>query len=217
MSELHVVFKVGSAEYVIPAASVLQMESYVGATPQSLGTSSINLTVPAKHMSASFIVQGVAVTDPDDPCVVTVSAATFGTDTIEIDVKEPGLRLRELGAHHSELGPNDEFFVDLGVPDGAGRGLRYVQQLRRAAHGLFLRLVVAAKREVADDPGGALHPAQATHHALGVVDHGLQRDAGGARQPLADHAQRIADQDALDPGGVRERHVDVIDQLSVLG
>jgi purine-binding chemotaxis protein CheW len=33
MSVLHVVFRVGSAEYVLPAADVLQMESYAGATP----------------------------------------------------------------------------------------------------------------------------------------------------------------------------------------
>ena len=32
MSELHVVFKVGDAEYVLPADEVLQMESYSGAT-----------------------------------------------------------------------------------------------------------------------------------------------------------------------------------------
>lgn len=30
---LHVVFKVGGAEYAIPAADVLQMESFTGATP----------------------------------------------------------------------------------------------------------------------------------------------------------------------------------------
>ena len=33
MSVLHVVFRVGSAEYVLPAADVLQMESFTGATP----------------------------------------------------------------------------------------------------------------------------------------------------------------------------------------
>lgn len=33
MSELHVLFKVGAAEYVVPAALVLQMESFSGATP----------------------------------------------------------------------------------------------------------------------------------------------------------------------------------------
>lgn len=32
MSELHVLCKVASAEYVLPAANVLQMESYAGAT-----------------------------------------------------------------------------------------------------------------------------------------------------------------------------------------
>jgi purine-binding chemotaxis protein CheW len=32
MSGLHVVFKVGEAEYALPAADVLQMESYAGAT-----------------------------------------------------------------------------------------------------------------------------------------------------------------------------------------
>ena len=32
MSTLHVVFKVGGAEYALPAADVLQMESYTGAT-----------------------------------------------------------------------------------------------------------------------------------------------------------------------------------------
>ena len=33
MSVLHVVFKVGTAEYVMAAADVLQMETYSGATP----------------------------------------------------------------------------------------------------------------------------------------------------------------------------------------
>lgn len=33
MSALHVVFKVGAAEYVMPADDVLQMETYSGATP----------------------------------------------------------------------------------------------------------------------------------------------------------------------------------------
>jgi len=33
MSVLHVVFKVDGAEYVLPAADVLQMESFSGATP----------------------------------------------------------------------------------------------------------------------------------------------------------------------------------------
>lgn len=33
MSELHVVFKVGEAEYALPATAVLQMESFTGVTP----------------------------------------------------------------------------------------------------------------------------------------------------------------------------------------
>jgi purine-binding chemotaxis protein CheW len=33
MSVLHVVFRVGTAEYVLPAADVVQMESFTGATP----------------------------------------------------------------------------------------------------------------------------------------------------------------------------------------
>jgi purine-binding chemotaxis protein CheW len=33
MSVLHVIFRVGGAEYVLPAAHVLQMESFAGATP----------------------------------------------------------------------------------------------------------------------------------------------------------------------------------------
>ncbi|HET7754797.1 MAG TPA: chemotaxis protein CheW [Anaeromyxobacteraceae bacterium] len=33
MSALHVIFKVGAAEYALAAADVLQMESYSGATP----------------------------------------------------------------------------------------------------------------------------------------------------------------------------------------
>ncbi len=32
MSELHIVFKVGEAEYVLPASAVVQMESFTGAT-----------------------------------------------------------------------------------------------------------------------------------------------------------------------------------------
>lgn len=33
MSELHVVFRVAAADYIIPAAEVLRMESFEGATP----------------------------------------------------------------------------------------------------------------------------------------------------------------------------------------
>lgn len=33
MSALHVVFKVAGAEYAIPASEVMQMESFIGATP----------------------------------------------------------------------------------------------------------------------------------------------------------------------------------------
>ena len=33
MSELHVLFRVGTAEYAVPALDVAQMESYSGATP----------------------------------------------------------------------------------------------------------------------------------------------------------------------------------------
>lgn len=33
MSHLHVLFRVGDAEYVVPAADVLQMETFAGATP----------------------------------------------------------------------------------------------------------------------------------------------------------------------------------------
>ena len=33
MSILHVIFRVGGAEYVLPASDVLQMESFLGATP----------------------------------------------------------------------------------------------------------------------------------------------------------------------------------------
>lgn len=33
MSVLHVVFKVGGSEYVLPAADIVQMESFSGATP----------------------------------------------------------------------------------------------------------------------------------------------------------------------------------------
>ena len=33
MTVLHVVFRVGNAEYVLPAADILQMESFDGATP----------------------------------------------------------------------------------------------------------------------------------------------------------------------------------------
>lgn len=33
MKALHVIFRVGDAEYALPAAEVLQMESYQGATP----------------------------------------------------------------------------------------------------------------------------------------------------------------------------------------
>jgi hypothetical protein len=67
---------------------------------------------------------------------------------------------------------------------------------------LFLRFMEGAVGHVADDPGRALHPLHAARDARHVVGHGFQRHAHGAGQALADHAQRVADQDALDTGGI---------------
>jgi len=74
-----------------------------------------------------------------------------------------------------------------------------------AAHGLLARLLVAAKGQIAYHPSGALHPAQPARHALGVVAHGVERHADRAAQALADHAERVAYQQALDPGAVGHR------------
>ncbi len=77
-----------------------------------------------------------------------------------------------------------------------------VHQFRRAAQRLLLRFMVAAEGQIADHPGRGLHTLQASHHTFGVVAHGFQRDAYRAGQALADHAQRIAHQDAFHARGI---------------
>ena len=112
-------------------------------------------------------------------------------------------RQAQVGAHRNAA--LDQKAHRLGGPAAAFEldhvGAR-TQQHRRAAQRLFFGLVVAAKRQVTDHPGCALHPAQAAHHTFGVVGHGVQRHAGGAGQALAHHAQRVAHQNAFHPGGV---------------
>ena len=55
--------------------------------------------------------------------------------------------------------------------------------------GLLFRLVVAAKRQIADQPCRTLRSTQSVGHAFGVVAHGFQAHADGAVQALANHAQ----------------------------
>ena len=83
--------------------------------------------------------------------------------------------------------------------DHVGTGLH---EHTRAADGLLLRFLVAAKRQVANQPSGALRTAQAAGHAFGVVGHVFERDAHGAVAALAHHAQRVAHQNALHPCGI---------------
>ena len=71
-----------------------------------------------------------------------------------------------------------------------------------AAQGLFAGLLVGAEGQVADQPGHSLRAAQAVGHAFGVVPHGFQRHAHRAAQALADHAQRVTDQNAFDARGI---------------
>ena len=106
----------------------------------------------------------------------------------------------QMGAHgYAAL---DQKMHGLGGPatafqlDHVGTGLH---QHQGAAQGLFARLVVAAKGQVANHPSRALHSAQPAHHAFGVVAHGLQAHTGGAGQTLAHHAQRVANQNAFHP------------------
>ena len=77
-----------------------------------------------------------------------------------------------------------------------------LHQFAGTAHGLVIAFVVAAKGHIANHPRGALGAAQATGDAFDVVAHGLQTHAHGAAQPLANHAQRVADQNRLYPSGV---------------
>ena len=69
-----------------------------------------------------------------------------------------------------------------------------VHQRRSTANGLLFGFLVAAKRQIADQPSRALHPAQAACHTFGVINHDFECDPDGAGQPLADHAKRIAHQ-----------------------
>jgi hypothetical protein len=112
-----------------------------------------------------------------------------------------GLRSQpQMGAHRDAA--LDQKMHGLGGPatafqlDHVGTGLH---QHHGAAQGLFARLVISAKGQVANHPSRALHPAQPAHHAFGVVAHGLQAHTGGAGQTLAHHAQRVANQNALNP------------------
>ena len=57
------------------------------------------------------------------------------------------------------------------------------------AQGLLFGLVVAAKRQIADQPCRTLRSTQSVGHAFGVVAHGFQANADGAVQALANHAQ----------------------------
>ncbi|MFQ5667804.1 MAG: hypothetical protein ACE5I7_15435, partial [Candidatus Binatia bacterium] len=103
----------------------------VAETGQSFGAQSIQRVIPAGRFRAEFVVQGATVTPEGDPCDVQVDAGTFGTDTISIDVVEPGLRIRDLSSTVGVFDGREGFFVELGVPNPGDRRLDAVQALRK--------------------------------------------------------------------------------------
>lgn len=121
-----------SGDIVVTVSVADPSDCVVAASNESLGFASLQRTIREGDYRASFVVQGVATTAPESPCVVTVDAGVlYGTDTISIDVRDPGVRLRELPSQIAEFAGNAKFFVDIGVPDPRGRGLRFVQALRK--------------------------------------------------------------------------------------
>jgi len=52
MSLLHVLFKVGATEYAVPAARVLQMESFTGVIRPNKDSARLTLNVPAERRIA---------------------------------------------------------------------------------------------------------------------------------------------------------------------
>lgn len=123
----------------------------VAATENSLADTCTQVIVPIGRYRAEFVVQGVAT----GTCTVTVNAgATFGTDDITIQVKDPALQIRELPETIGQYAPNAPIFVELGVPNGPeNRRLVAVQALRKGLVGespLPTPLPVTAK---SDAPG----------------------------------------------------------------
>ena len=76
-----------------------------------------------------------------------------------------------------------------------------------AAQGLLLALGVAAVGQIAHQPGRALCAVQTAGHAFRVIGHGVEADAHRAVQTLADHAERVAHQNALHARRIGHRRV----------
>ncbi|MFI5396430.1 MAG: hypothetical protein ACHQ9S_12935 [Candidatus Binatia bacterium] len=105
----------------------------VAASEQSLGETSIQIIVPAGNTRANFVVQGVTGA-PVDWCTINATTTVNGmtpSDNLEIAVQTPGLRIRSLSSTEGQFGPDDPFYVELGVPGAGLRTLRYVQELAR--------------------------------------------------------------------------------------
>jgi len=102
---LHVVFKVGSAEYAMPAGQVLQMESYSGATtvpgapPYVLGIVQVRgRVVPVINLRARFGLPDVAPTldsrivvgqDGERPVALLVDSAREVVNLAEDQLEAP--------------------------------------------------------------------------------------------------------------------------------
>jgi purine-binding chemotaxis protein CheW len=99
MSALHIVFKVGTAEYVVPASDVVQMESYTGATkvpgtPDHVsGLVQIrSRVVPVIDLRARFRLPPVEHTLDSRVVVVTVEGRSVG---LLVDVARDIARIAE--------------------------------------------------------------------------------------------------------------------------
>ena len=68
-------------------------------------------------------------------------------------------------------------------------------------HGVLVGGLVAAQRHVADDE----RVGRAAAHGLAVDDALVHRHRHGARVAVHAHAERVADEDHVDPGRLLER------------
>ncbi len=103
MSVLHVVFKVDGAEYALPAADVLQMEAYAGATfvpgapPHVAGIIQVRgRVVPIVDLRIRFGLPAVAPTFDTRVVVVQLGERTVG---LLVDSAREVIKLDEAAAH----------------------------------------------------------------------------------------------------------------------
>jgi Big-like domain-containing protein len=98
------------------------------------GTGTLQLQVANNQSQFTFVLQGLEGQTGNVGITATVDAR-FVDGSLAVPVVQPGIEIQGLSANQASGGPDQAFYVQVGLPNSLGTGLQNVQSIRFGAPG----------------------------------------------------------------------------------